>query len=233
MKTTTSSGARERPEVISYLNLRKTVGILGILLPLTMIVGSIIFGDCEEVQNSISAYYHTNMRNVFVGVICAIALFLFAYKGYNKRDAIAGTLGGIFALCVAFFPTSVSEPYTNCISGPINNGIIHIVHIVSAGLFFLVLACFSLFLFTKKQVPVTKRKLLRNKFYYGFGTGILVCLGLIILYFLFLEDRYTSLQRYNPIFWLETLAMWFFGASWLIKGETILTDPGSKSITNS
>jgi len=233
MKTVTSSGARERPEVISYLNLRKTVGILGILLPLVMIGGSIIFGTCEEVQKSISAYYHTNMRNVFVGTVCAIALFLFVYKGYNRKDAITGTLGGIFALCVAFFPTSVSEPFTNCIPGAIDNGIIHIIHFVSAGLFFLILAFFSLFLFTKKRAPVTKRKLIRNKLYYGFGSGILVCLVLIMLYYFFLEDRFTSLQKYDPIFWLETLAMWCFGASWLIKGETILTDPEPSTLTKS
>lgn len=233
MKTVRSSMVRERPEVISYLNLRKTVGVLGILLPLIMIAGSFIFGACEEVQNSISAYYHTNMRNVFVGTISAIALFLFVYKGYNRKDGITGTLGGIFALCVAFFPTSVSEPFTNCIPGQIDTGIIHIVHFVSAGLFFLVLAWFSLFLFTKKQAPVTKRKLLRNKLYYGLGTGILVCLALIIMYYLFLEDRYIKLQKYDPVFWLETLAMWCFGTSWLIKGETILRDPESETHTNS
>lgn len=56
--------------VISYLTLRKTIGILGIFLPLTLVIGSILFGDCITIQQSISNYYHTNMRDVFV-VTCA------------------------------------------------------------------------------------------------------------------------------------------------------------------
>ncbi len=225
MKSFSSASEKTRPELISYLTLRKTVGIQGILLPLIMIAGSFILGDCREIQKSISAYYHTNMRNMFVGIISAIALFLFAYKGYDRKDGIAGSLGGIFALCVAFFPASVSAPFTVCIPGPIDNGIIHTIHFISAGLFFIVLSYFSLFLFTRKKPPVTKRKIIRNRFYCAFGGGILFCLALMILYYFYMEDRFPPLQKYDPIFWLEALAMWCFGASWLIKGETILKDP--------
>ena len=35
--------------------------------------------ESEAIQKSISYYYYTNMQNVFVGILCAVALFLFAY----------------------------------------------------------------------------------------------------------------------------------------------------------
>jgi hypothetical protein len=28
----------------------------------------------------------------------------------------------------------------------------------------------------------------------------------------------------SPVFWLETVALWAFGVSWFVKGETVFTD---------
>jgi len=33
-----------------------------------------------------------------------------------------------------------------------------------------------------------------------------------------------KLDDYKPIFILETIALWAFGASWLVKGQFLLTD---------
>ena len=86
------------PQLISYLMLRKTIGILGLAFPIALIIGSVAFFGCQEVQGSISAYYHTDMRNLFVGVLCAIGLFLFTYTGYDSTDATAGNIACMFAL---------------------------------------------------------------------------------------------------------------------------------------
>ena len=223
MKNNTSQ--EQSPQVISYLTLRKAVGILGITLPVIMVIGSALFGKCEGIQSSISLYYHTNMRNIFVGILCAIALFLFAYKGYDKRDAIAGNLACIFALSVAFFPTSVAEPILPCIPYSFENHIISSIHFISAGGFFLVIAYFSIFLFTKKDQNPTKMKLKRNKLYRVCGYIILGCILLIAVYSICQRFNYCqNLQKYDPVFWLESLALWAFGISWLTKGNTILTD---------
>jgi hypothetical protein len=54
--------------VIPYLTLRRTVGILGIALPFVLILGGwIVFKT--SLQGSLSAYYHTGMRDVFVGIL--------------------------------------------------------------------------------------------------------------------------------------------------------------------
>jgi hypothetical protein len=80
----------------SYLSLRKTVGWIGILLPLVLMIGAYLFINEPIALKNISLYYHTGMRDVFVGVLCAIALFLFFYKGYDRLDNLAANLAGLF-----------------------------------------------------------------------------------------------------------------------------------------
>lgn len=212
------------PQLISYLTLRRAVGILGISIPFVMVIGSVVFGDCREIQSSISAYYYTNMRNIFIGIICAVAFFLFAYKGYDRRDSVAGNLGCLFALGVAFFPTSVEAPLTPCIHEHIVNPVISSIHFVSAGLFFMVLAYFSIVLFTKGSSRPTPRKLQRNRLYRFCGYTIIVCLLGIAAYFIHFEKKYPALDNLDPVFWLESIALWAFGLSWLTKGQTLLND---------
>jgi len=74
---------RRNALIISYLSLRKAIGFLGILLPFVLYFGAlIIFGT--GLQTSISGYYHTGMRDVYVGTLCVIGFFLFSYKGGEK-----------------------------------------------------------------------------------------------------------------------------------------------------
>ena len=95
-------------QTYSYLALRKAVGWIGILLPFVLMTGLIVLFREKTVLKTISLYYHSDMRDLFVGALCAIALFLFFYKGYSKWDNRAANLAAFFALGIAFFPT-VSE----------------------------------------------------------------------------------------------------------------------------
>jgi len=209
--------------IMSYLSLRIIIGILGVVLPLILLIGANLFYDCQ-VQESISAYYHTGMRDFFVGIICAIAVFLFTYKGYERKDDIAGNFACVFALGVAFFPSSYFGIKTHCIPKHLDNGFFDILHLVSAGLLFTMLAYFSYFLFTKSKGTPTSQKLKRNVLYKCCGILIVVCILAITLYVLFLRDKFPRLQPFAPIFWLESIALWAFGFSWLTKGEMIMKD---------
>jgi hypothetical protein len=213
------------PEVVSYLTLRRAVGIIGLSLPVVMLAGSMLLFDCDEVQGSISKYYHTAMRNVFVGSLCAVALFLWAYKGY-KRDAAdrkymipdnpAGNLAALFALGVAFFPTFIGpNDLTSCIHDEYKHRIIGYFHLFWAFSFFLSLAYFSLILFTKGKNRNA------NRLYKICGYTILGCLVLIIIYLFLLKENFPQLRQIKPIFWLEALALWAFGISWLVKGKVL------------
>ncbi|HMP99575.1 MAG TPA: hypothetical protein PKC24_07310, partial [Cyclobacteriaceae bacterium] len=157
------------PELISFNATRKAVGWLGILLPLALLTGSFLFGDCCKLQPSISHYYYTNMREVFVGVLCAVSLFLFTYKGHNAWDSISANLAGLFALGVAIFPTDIAdyacqEDVQAVFAIAANNTL----HYISAASLFITLACISLFLFTKSNKPKSewsKQKIRRNLVY--------------------------------------------------------------------
>jgi hypothetical protein len=211
------------PQLISFNTLRRIVGLLGISFPFTMIIGTVCFSECKEIQSSISIYYHTDMRNIFVGFLCAIALFLYSYKGYETVDNIMANLAGIFALGLAFIPTSAQDPLTSCIRNPFDNPAINSIHYVCAGGFLLSLAFFSLYLFRKgdKFMASTRQKRIRNRLYCSMGIIMLICMALIVIY---LIARPPALKKLHPVFWLETIALICFGISWFVKGKTLLAD---------
>jgi hypothetical protein len=62
---------KENALVISYLLLRKVIGILGFTLPFILSIGAYLISR-TGIQSSLSSYYYTDMRNVFVGVLCVI-----------------------------------------------------------------------------------------------------------------------------------------------------------------
>src|SRR5262245_5003850 len=95
--------------VLSYLSLRKAIGLLGACLPFVLAIGLFVL-DGKGLQGSISGYYHTEMRDVFVGILCAIGVFLLSYRGYESEDRIAGNLACAFAIGTALFPTTPMDP---------------------------------------------------------------------------------------------------------------------------
>ncbi|MCE9647661.1 MAG: DUF998 domain-containing protein [Chloroflexi bacterium] len=205
--------------VISYLVLRKTVGILGMALPVVVYLGARLFFQ-TGIQSSISSYYHTGMRDVFVGILWTIGFFLYSYKGYEAIDNIAGNLACLFAVMVSIFPTTPDGPITGA------QKFIGGIHLVSASLFFLTLIYFSYFLFTKthKNGQSTSNKLKRNMVYKACAYLMSACILLIALYKILPDSTTTGLESIHPIFWLEALAIFTFGISWFTKGEAILWD---------
>lgn len=199
----------------SYLTLRKAVGWIGILLAPALFTGNIFIFNDDKIPGSISLYYYTGMRDLLVGGICAIALFMFFYRGYDRLDRWATNLVGFFAVCVAFFPTTECGPLD--LSGKI--------HFFSASCFFVLLACISLFLFTRSRSGNHGKKAARNKIYSVCGLIMLICLAAIAVYFQRYDMEYTGSAF---VFWTETVALLAFGISWLTKGGTILPDRNVK-----
>ena len=205
--------------VLSYLGLRKAIGVLGLALPFVLAVGGMLL-DGPGIQASISNYYYTGMRNVFVGTLCAIGVFLLSYRGYERTDDIAGDIACVLSVGVAFFPTTPAGTPSDA------QRLIGRLHLASAAGFFLTLSYFSLILFTKTDPTKqpTARKLQRNRVYRACGGIMLGAIGLIVLYALLPRNVTGSLDRLDPVFWLEALAVVAFGVSWLTKGEAILKD---------
>lgn len=38
------------------------------------------------------------------------------------------------------------------------------------------------------------------------------------------ENSCPGLKKYDPVFWLESVSLFAFGISWLVKGQLILKD---------
>lgn len=211
--------------LVSYKTLRRLVGVLGVTLPFVLAIGCIACSVCcTDFKNTISDYYHSNMADVFVGVLFTIGFFLFTYKGYEKRDDVTGDLACGFALGVALCP--VNSP----------TEAIQTLHYISAILLFLTLSYFSIFIFTKTERggrifawPKIRRcsglqpeKLTRNRVYVACGVIMMGCIILICIYLYWLKC--TWLDAWKPVFLLETLLLIAFGFSWFVKGETLWTD---------
>ncbi len=219
---------KEDPQLISFKTLRKAVGWLGISLPPALLMGNYIFSNCTHIQDAISHYYYTITGNLLVGILCSTALFLIAYKGYpdDKRDNRWTNWAGIAALGIAFFPTNNNSKDSCAIFNLLDNHLRNTIHYVSATVFFILLACISIFLFTKSKGCKTKQKIIRNKIYRTCGIVIFISI-LLIGVNEFFEREGSSLSKIKPKFWLESIAMFAFGTSWLVKGEFILKDKDS------
>lgn len=240
-------GLKEKTDssVIHLKSLRKAVGIIAVGLPFVLVIGEnvrdlFVTRTSEAgnvlIEGSISGYYHTGMREVLVGAICAIAVFLICYKGYERRDLIAAKVAGFSALGIALFPTAERsrEASDTGVRAPdsvtffsgseaADPTIIGKVHFISATIFFLTLAVMSLFLFTISTKPtMTDEKKDRNKVYVACGVTMVVCIVLIAAGKFFMSPEWNN--RTSFMFWLESIAIVAFGISWLTKAEVILAD---------
>ena len=216
-----NSSNTERSLVLQYLTLRRAIGFLGtVVLPIMIPFGGRILFQIDY-QSSLSSYYYTVMGDVFVGTLCAIGVFLFSYRGHDRKDDIAGNLACVFVVGVALFPIWPRDSDSSRVT------IIGILHIAFAVSFLITLAYFSLCLFTKTDTkegaPLPPRKLHRNRIYKFCGYTILICIFLISIE-VSVPKLKNLLEPYHPILWLEAMAILFFGISWLTKGETILRD---------
>src|SRR5436309_15856932 len=125
----------QRTLVHSYLFLRRAVGIIGLSLPVVLIIGKRIV-DGGDLLDSVSDYYYSDLRGVFVGSMCAIGVFLLSYRGYGLIDDIAGDIAAVGAFGVALFPTTPAGHLTR------TDQVVGALHIAFSGVFFLTLVFF-------------------------------------------------------------------------------------------
>lgn len=204
--------------VLSYMGLRKAIGVVAVGLPFVLAIGHVLWLQQWGLKDSISSYYYTEMRDVLVGSLCAIAVFLMSYRGYDRRDDIAGNVACIFALGVAFFPGVPDSSPSDA------EKIIGHIHLASATGFFLTLSYFALVLFRKTDPaqPWTARKRYRNMVYTVCGYAMLACMAVLAATRFLPHD--SAFRAWDPVFWFEALAIVAFGVSWFTKGEGILSD---------
>lgn len=214
-------------DIETYRRIRNAIRILGIGLPIVLLVLPWFPFFKTSIQNSISHYYYTNLRELFTGVLCAVGLFLIRYKGIKnpniwKNDSLLTNIAGFMAFGIALFPTSPHEcdqkiysliPY--CIP------MLGILHYAFAAIFFCLLSLISINIFTIGQkvnpdIPISFIN--ENKIYR-------TC-GYLILFFILMVPVFATLKVSYSTLIFEALALFSFGTSWLIKGR-FLGDTGT------
>lgn len=224
------STLHEKSLITSYLTMRRTIGILGISLPIVLVLGGLL-QDKPLVQASISAYYYTPMRDFFVGLLSSVALFLLSYKGYEKIDDIVSNLSGLCAIGMILFPTSLHTGTVVKVGMLlVNDDVSEFVHLTFGACFFLLLSYNSIFLFTKRGPGggvLGKEKRRRNVVYRVCGGIMIFSVIAIFIYKTFFEDTFLAKLYLTLIF--ESIALLAFGISWLVKGNTLFRDQKTHS----
>ena len=96
-KNTTAARRYSHYEV-GYIKFRTGMAILAGAFPFIFLISSFVL-QRTVFQDSISAYYFTRAteRNLFVGVLICIAVFLIIYEGYSKIEDRVLSFAGVLA----------------------------------------------------------------------------------------------------------------------------------------
>lgn len=187
---------------INTLRLRAIIGWLGMMLPwiVVLLIGYI--------PDSISATWYTNACTPFMIILGSASVLLICYNGYTKVDDILLTCAGIAGLLVCLFPCYVSGAPSKIGTFLIDANISSDIHSVSAAIFFALLSYNSFFLFTKSSGEMTRNKKIRNVIYRICGIGMIGSFILLLLPYFYAQ------------YWIvETIALFFFGISFLTKAD--------------
>lgn len=213
--------------VQSFYRVRQALGLLGLLLPVLLIAGGLL--SLGGVEPSISDYYHTLLRDIFVGTLAAIGVFLIAYPGHGRQDGEwlsddrLTTLAGIAALGVAFFPNedrlrdpAILSP-TQLLLGQTQAALGHYACAVA---FLTLLGILCLFRFARTARPA------RRRIYRTCGWTILAmtCAVIVASWFKIRGPAgpQSVVNDWMLVLWFETLAIWAFAIAWLTKGRADL-----------
>jgi hypothetical protein len=185
--------------------LRFGVGAIGLLLPVVLPFGNWIFvqfgHDTEILPSSMSSSYYTSTRNIFVGGLCALGVFLLGYR-YTDRDDRWSTIAGLFAIGVAVCPTAPRAP-----SG--YQSVVGYFHLSFAGI---LLSGLAMFCISSFRDPTDAGKRSANHAYLTAGILILAFLAIAVLAGV---THWGDGWTVTPLYICESLSVWAFGAAWI------------------
>ena len=194
-------GAPRRPEIDQYA-IKFLIGAIAVSLPL------IEFALTEGSITSISASFWFEPgfwpRNIFVGFLFAIAAFLLAYNGTTETEMWLGKAASLAAAGIAMFPCACGDP---------SRQIIPRVHLICAGVLFLVLTCFCYIFLQRARQKRHPRAYARATIYALCGMGMIVSIGLFVASAAGGDEAL--------VFWGETVGLVSFGISWLTASRVL------------
>lgn len=242
------TGSQQNEAVGSYQALRNAIGWLAFGLPWVVFLGYwIIFSHhrlaClvpigDKLPDSLSGYYYSHMRDVFVGSMCSAGVFLFFYRVADGRERWLTNIAGLCAVLIALFPTTrPALAASNC--GPvIPPGMQSApswsawVHAVSLVVLMAAIATVILLWRSKESADSTESAASkrRSKNWYLACVIFMFAAGALAL----IQEFFFDKQTHSLAPWLlyaEVMAFLSFGVAWFVNGQPIRQLWGSLTAT--
>jgi hypothetical protein len=206
--------------VRSYLVLRICVGVLGVALPLVLVFGDgLVFGARPFPRDSLSAYYYSGTRDLFVGSLIATGIFLITYKVTERGlDNTLSTVAGGTAILIALCPTKrpAADVALTPLQAKLGETFLLVVHFTCATIFIVTLGEIC-FVFGVREGRRRRRVGARWspeawRIYHWF------CAGTIALAVAWVIGTQIARWPRTSLLWGEAISVWAFGASWFMKG---------------
>jgi hypothetical protein len=201
------------------LRLRVFIGALGLGLPFLLMFydGALLNGNPTP-RSSVSAYYYSGGRELFVAALCVFAIFLITYKVTESNlDNTLSILAGAAAVVVAFFPTGLPE---SALPTPLQDELgvsaVETIHFIAAGTFIGSLAVISFFFGVREGKRPREGRRLPPKFWRSYHIGLAVVIAATLIAIAVTEIF--DVGPGNRLFYGEAVAAVAFGLSWLWKG---------------
>jgi len=220
-----------RPEEVkdqifkSYIRFRKGLAVLAFLFPIGLLVIGLWYGIPP--RDSMSAYYFAQMpgestqyvfpmRAWFVGILWAIGVFLYLYKGFSVTENRFLNIAGLAAICVAMFPMHVPEECTSC-----GSSAWAWAHLTAAGTLFL---CMSIVAWactdeTLATLPDAVREKYRRR-YTSLAAAMTV--APVAVYFV-IWTMWIGQKTHPGLFWAEMTGVVVFALYWGLKSYELDT----------
>ena len=200
------------------------MGGLTIAFGPVLAVAYLVVGGCG-LGGSISSYYNSDVGDLFVGMLFALGFMFLTYHARpivwpdpasGRRQEVdyrwdnhLATAAGAAAVLLALCPTDDS-PHAHHAGTFVGT-----LHFVWGITLFGLLVVFAIWRFRQSGGEMTPQKRRRNRVYRACGIAMLAFLALFGVQRWFLSDWLPSWIGFVA----ETLALWAFGLSWLLKSD--------------
>jgi hypothetical protein len=191
-----------------YLRMQFWIGVLGISVPLLLLLNEAWLDGTWASRGSLSAYYHSGARDIFVGGLCCVGIFLVFYRIEGARRINFWTsVAGAACLGVALVPTKAPSgaPQTP-FQLEVGQLTLQYWHFGFAITFIVLL------------VPISW-SYARGASTQAWRTYHHTCAVLIVGFCLYIAfSKVTGIGEQQALLVGETGAVWSFSASWLSHG---------------
>lgn len=203
----------------TYFDLRVGVAAIAFLFPVILPLMGNYLG--VEFQPSLSDYYHTDMRNGFVGILFIIGAFLYLYRGFSNWENWLLNAAGLLAVCIALLPTDMKgsasmQNAAEVFSMPLLHGFCAVTFFIC-----IALVCITCSRLTLDQIKENGyRKKLLMSIYWLLGI-LMVTLPLTAAGIARFTELANPDMKSHVIFWIEFAGVWVFATYWMVKSYEI------------